>query len=129
GETGQTPGKRLVGTKLVSEATLQPVGVGVALGRYFITIVGVLTYCIANLIDALFPLWDPKKQRLVDKVFKTVVIVVPKQNFSFTPPRSARTSTRERAPSRRRPLSVQPLRFSSARNSCGTAPTAGCAAR
>ena len=86
GETGQTPGKRLVGTKLVSEATLQPVGVGVALGRYFITIVGVLTYCIANVIDALFPLWDPKKQRLVDKVFKTVVIVVPKQNFSLTPP-------------------------------------------
>jgi uncharacterized RDD family membrane protein YckC len=86
GETGQTPGKRLIGTKLVSEATLQPVGVGVALGRYFITIVGVLTYCVANIIDALFPLWDPKKQRIVDKVFKTVVIVVPKQNFSFTPP-------------------------------------------
>ena len=85
GETGQTPGKRLVGTKLVTEASLQPPGVGVALGRYFITILGVFTYCIANLVDALFPLWDPKKQRIVDKVFKTVVIVVPKQSFSFTP--------------------------------------------
>jgi uncharacterized RDD family membrane protein YckC len=86
GETGQTPGKRLFGTKLVSEATLQPPGVGVALGRYFITILGIFTYCIANIIDALFPLWDPKRQRIVDKVFKTVVIVAPRQNFSFTPP-------------------------------------------
>jgi uncharacterized RDD family membrane protein YckC len=86
GETGQTPGKRLFGTKLVSEATLQPVGVGVSLGRYFITWLGFVTYCVANVIDALFPLWDPKKQRLVDKVFKTVVITAPRQNFSFTPP-------------------------------------------
>jgi uncharacterized RDD family membrane protein YckC len=85
GETGQTPGKRLFGTKLVTEATLQPPGVGVAMGRYFLPIVGCITYGIANLVDALFPLWDPKKQRIVDKVFKTVVIVVPKQNFSFTP--------------------------------------------
>jgi uncharacterized RDD family membrane protein YckC len=86
GETGQTPGKRLFGTKLVSEATMQPPGVGISLGRYFITIVGVLTYCIANILDALWPLWDPKRQRLVDKVFKTVVITAPKQSFSFTPP-------------------------------------------
>ena len=86
GETGQTPGKRLFGTKLVSEATLQPPGVGVSLGRYFITWLGFVTYCVANVIDALFPLWDPKKQRLVDKVFKTVVITAPRQNFSFTPP-------------------------------------------
>jgi uncharacterized RDD family membrane protein YckC len=85
GETGQTPGKRLFGTKLVMEATLQPPGVGVSLGRYFITWLGIITYCIANIVDALFPLWDPKKQRIVDKVFKTVVIVAPKQNFSFTP--------------------------------------------
>ena len=86
GETGQTPGKRLFGTKLVLEATLQPPGVGVSLGRYFITWLGFITYCIANVIDALFPLWDPKKQRLVDKLFKTVVITAPRQNFSFTPP-------------------------------------------
>jgi uncharacterized RDD family membrane protein YckC len=86
GETGQTPGKRLFGTKLVTEATLQPPGVGVSLGRYFITWLGFITYCIANVIDALFPLWDPKKQRLVDKVFKTVVITAPRQNFSFSPP-------------------------------------------
>jgi uncharacterized RDD family membrane protein YckC len=85
GETGQTPGKRLFGTKLVMEATLQPPGVGISLGRYFITWLGIITYCIANIVDALWPLWDPKKQRLVDKVFKTVVIAVPKQNFSFTP--------------------------------------------
>jgi uncharacterized RDD family membrane protein YckC len=86
GETGQTPGKRLFGTKLVMEETLQPTGVGVSLGRYFITWLGFVTYCIANVVDALWPLWDTKNQRLVDKVFKTVVLSVPRQNFSFTPP-------------------------------------------
>jgi uncharacterized RDD family membrane protein YckC len=85
GETGQTPGKRLFGTKLVMESTLQPPGVGISLGRYFITWLGLITYCIANIVDALWPLWDTKNQRLVDKVFKTVVLSVPKQNFSFTP--------------------------------------------
>jgi len=86
GETGQTPGKRLFGTKLVMEETLQPTGVGVSLGRYFITWLGFVTYCIANVVDALWPLWDPKNKRLVDHVFKTVVLSVPRQNFSFTPP-------------------------------------------
>jgi len=86
GETGQTPGKRLFGTKLVMEETLQPPGIGVSFGRYFVTWIGILTYCIANIIDALWPLWDPKKKRLVDHLFKTVVLTAPRQNFSFTPP-------------------------------------------
>ena len=80
----------------MSEATLQPPGVGVSLGRYFITWLGFITYCIANIVDALWPLWDPKKQRLVDKVFKTVVITAPKQNFSFTPPAYARSAAHGR---------------------------------
>jgi uncharacterized RDD family membrane protein YckC len=87
GETGQTPGKRLFGTKLVMEATLQPPGVGISLGRYFLAAVAwALTYCIAGILDILWPLWDGKRRRLVDIVFKTVVLSVPKQNFSFTPP-------------------------------------------
>ena len=30
---------------------------------------------IIELIDYLWPIWDPKKQRLIDKVFKTRVVL------------------------------------------------------
>ena len=70
GNTGQSLGKRVVGIKLVSESTGQPIGPGMAFVRD-----------LAHMIDAaicfvgfLFPLWDPKAQTIADKLMTTVVI-------------------------------------------------------
>jgi uncharacterized RDD family membrane protein YckC len=71
GTTGQTFGKQLAKTRLISEATGQPVGFAMAVVRQ-----------IAHFVDGvicgigfLFPLWDVKKQTLADKIMKTVVIM------------------------------------------------------
>jgi hypothetical protein len=37
-------------------------------------------------VGYLFPLWDQQRQTLADKIMSTVVVVVPKQAFSLTPP-------------------------------------------
>jgi uncharacterized RDD family membrane protein YckC len=82
GQTGQTPGKRLVGLKLVKKDTGQVPGVGLSIGRYFAHIVdSVICY-----IGWLFPLWDANKQTIADKICNTVVVIVPPQPFSLTPP-------------------------------------------
>ncbi|MGH9149097.1 MAG: RDD family protein [Acidimicrobiales bacterium] len=70
GSTGQSIGKKVAGTKLVLEATGQPVGAGLAVGRYFLHILDGIC-----LIGYLFPLWDPKKQTFADKILKTVVVM------------------------------------------------------
>lgn len=78
GETGGTPGKRLTGLKVVKEDTGQVIGGGMGIVRNF-----------AHMIDAaicyigfLFPLWDPKRQTIADKLLGTVVLPnQPKMNF------------------------------------------------
>jgi uncharacterized RDD family membrane protein YckC len=78
GNTGQTIGKKIVGLKVISEATGQPIGPGMSIARYFAHIVdSVICY-----IGWLFPLWDAKKQTIADKLLGTVVITVPKQPFN-----------------------------------------------
>lgn len=72
GETGQSMGKQMAGTRLVSETTGQNVGGGAAVGRYFVHIIDALI-CY---IGFLFPLWDAKKQTIADKLMKTVVVKV-----------------------------------------------------
>jgi uncharacterized RDD family membrane protein YckC len=77
GETGQSPGKRLIGIKVVAESTGQPIGGGGGIIRYFAHIPD--SIC---LIGYLFPLWDEKKQTFADKIQKTVVLSnIPKQDF------------------------------------------------
>ena len=77
GETGQSPGKRILGIKVVNEATGQPIGGGNGIARYFIHILD--GFC---LIGYLFPLWDAKKQTFADKIQTTVVVTgAPKQSF------------------------------------------------
>ncbi|MGC3955386.1 MAG: RDD family protein [Propionicimonas sp.] len=70
GTTGVTFGRSIAKTKLVSEQTGQPIGVGNGIVRQ-----------LAHMIDALicyvgflFPLWDSKRQTIADKIVKTVVI-------------------------------------------------------
>lgn len=74
GTTGYTLGKGIVGIKLVSEPTGQPVGTGLAIGRMFVHIIdGIPCY-----IGYLWPLWDAKKQTFTDKVLTQIVIQAPK---------------------------------------------------
>lgn len=78
GATGQSPGKALTGLKVISEETGQVIGGGLGIVRQ-----------IAHFLDSIicyigwfFPLWDPKKQTIADKVMKTVVVTgAPKKPF------------------------------------------------
>ena len=74
GSTGYTIGKGVVGIKLISESTGQPVGAGSAFVRALAHIVdGIPCY-----IGYLWPLWDDKRQTFADKIMSTVVINQPK---------------------------------------------------
>lgn len=74
GKTGQTIGRKQMGSKLISEATGQPIGPGMA----FVRDIAHFLDSIACYVGWLFPLWDDKRQTFSDKVMKTVVIDVPK---------------------------------------------------
>lgn len=69
GTTGQSIGKGVVGTRLVSEETGQPVGTGMSLVRYLLHVLD--SFC---LIGYLWPLWDEKRQTFADKIVKTLVV-------------------------------------------------------
>ncbi|MCW2600119.1 MAG: hypothetical protein JWM02_1948 [Frankiales bacterium] len=70
GQSGQSTGKKIAGTRLLREQDGQPVGVGLAIGRYFVHILDALP-CY---LGFLWPLWDAKKQTFADKILKTVVV-------------------------------------------------------
>jgi uncharacterized RDD family membrane protein YckC len=72
GATGQSMGKQMVGTRVISEATGQPIGGGMGIARYLLHIVDALPCYIGY----LWPLWDAKKQTFSDKIVKTVVVKV-----------------------------------------------------
>ncbi|MEU4249414.1 RDD family protein [Amycolatopsis sp. NPDC026612] len=70
GNTGQSLGKRVLGIKLISEHTGQPIGAGSAFLRD-------LCHIVDNLpcyIGYLWPLWDDKSQTFADKILNTVVV-------------------------------------------------------
>ncbi|MGV9665427.1 RDD family protein [Nocardia niigatensis] len=70
GTTGQTPGKKVAGIKLIREATGQPVGMGLAFGRRLLHIID----AIPCYLGFLWPLWDDKKQTFADKAVGTIVV-------------------------------------------------------
>jgi len=74
GETGQSFGMKQSGLRLVGEQTGQNIGGSQGLVRNLLFIPGFLCCGILLLVDSLFPLWDPKKQTLRDKIGKSVVI-------------------------------------------------------
>lgn len=75
GRTGQSFGKKKMGLALVNASTGTTVGGWRVLGRYLVaSMLGNLTAGIFGLIDYLWPLWDDRGQRLVDKMLGTVVI-------------------------------------------------------
>lgn len=80
GETGQSFGMKQSGLRMVGEQTGQPVGgsQGLVRNALYVAVVLLNAFCcigwILLVVDSLFPLWDPKKQTLRDKIGKTVVI-------------------------------------------------------
>jgi uncharacterized RDD family membrane protein YckC len=81
GQSGSTPGMRLLGLRAISKSTGQPIGAGMAIGRWLLHIVDT----IICFVGWLFPLWDRDKQTLADKIVGSVVVTAPKQPFSITP--------------------------------------------
>jgi len=75
GSTGQSIGKEKQGIKLVKDETGQPVGGGMAFVRYLLAgLISSFTCGIYGLLDYLWPLWDPEKKRLTDKIVKMSVV-------------------------------------------------------
>ncbi|MGH4009751.1 MAG: RDD family protein [Pseudonocardiaceae bacterium] len=69
GTTGQSVGRRVARTALVTIETRQPIGSGKALLRLF-------CHSLEFVIGYLWPLWDDKRQTFADKIVGTVVIRV-----------------------------------------------------
>jgi uncharacterized RDD family membrane protein YckC len=69
GRTGQSLGKRVLKTKLLAEATGQPIGPLNACLRDICHILDAMAFYIGF----LWPLWDDKRQTFADKIMKTVV--------------------------------------------------------
>ena len=70
GGQGQSLGKRVVGMRLVSEETGQPIG---TLNAFLRDLCHFVDFIIC-FVGYLFPLWDAKRQTLADKIMRTVVI-------------------------------------------------------
>ena len=70
GTTGQTPGKRVLGIKVLREQDGQLLGAGLGIGRAFLHILDVLSLGLGY----LWPLWDAKKQTFADKAIHSVVV-------------------------------------------------------
>ena len=69
GRTGQSLGRRVTHTSLVSELTGQPVGALNAFLRDLLHILDSFFY-----VGFLWPLWDERRQTFADKIMKTVVV-------------------------------------------------------
>ncbi|MEU3709266.1 RDD family protein [Streptomyces catenulae] len=70
GSTGQTPGKKALNIRLVSEATGQPLGFGMAFLRKICHAVDSMLCSLGY----LWPLWDEKSQTFADKIVSSVVV-------------------------------------------------------
>jgi uncharacterized RDD family membrane protein YckC len=75
GKSGQTIGKSKMRIRLIKEDSGAPIGVGYAFLR------GLTAYALNSItggifliVDLLFPAFDSKKQRVIDKMLQTVVI-------------------------------------------------------
>jgi len=70
GKTGSRWGQKIIGIRMLKEATGQPLGGGLAIGRVFVHILdGIPCY-----VGYLWPLWDSKKQTFADKIIGSVVV-------------------------------------------------------
>jgi uncharacterized RDD family membrane protein YckC len=71
---GQTLGMMVVRAKAVDTAGGGPIGYGRALGRVVVEYLLLFLLFAPWVLDMVFPLWDPRRQTLHDKVMNTVVV-------------------------------------------------------
>ncbi|WP_227981880.1 RDD family protein [Nocardia spumae] len=74
GTTGQTPGKKVVGIRVIKEADGQVLGFGMAIVR---KLCHILDNALCGL-GYLWPLWDEKNQTFADKIIGTIVVQAPR---------------------------------------------------
>jgi uncharacterized RDD family membrane protein YckC len=74
GTTGSSIGKSIMKFKIVSEKTGQPIGFGMSVVRELLYLVAAGLCGVIWLVAVLFPLWDPKRQTLVDKIISTIAL-------------------------------------------------------
>jgi uncharacterized RDD family membrane protein YckC len=74
GVRGQTVGKMATSIKVVDANTGNTIGLWRGLGRWAVTLPLAAACGIGALLDALWPLWDDRKQSLHDKVVGSVVV-------------------------------------------------------
>jgi uncharacterized RDD family membrane protein YckC len=74
---GQSPGKAIMGIRVINEQTGNKIGGGMGIARQFVHVIDALP-CY---IGFLFPLWDAKRQTFADKILNTVVVPGPKAEF------------------------------------------------
>ena len=74
GTTGSSIGKGIMKFKVVSEKTGQPLGFGMSFVREIIYFVAAALCGIVWIIAVLFPLWDPKRQSLADKIVNSICV-------------------------------------------------------
>ena len=75
GKTGQSIGKAQMGISLVDSTTGLPLGSGRCFLREFVfSLLNGVSGSIFGLIDYLWPLWDQKNERLMDKIITSRVI-------------------------------------------------------
>jgi uncharacterized RDD family membrane protein YckC len=80
GVKGRSPGMALMGLRCVSQESGQLIGGGMGIVRHIAHIVDSLI-CY---IGWLFPLWDPQRQTIADKLVKTLVVAnQPRESFSI----------------------------------------------
>ena len=71
GRTGWSVGKQVIGIRLISEKTGQPIGAGLN----FVRMLAHMLDSLACYLGWLWPLWDAKRQTFADKIMGTIVIV------------------------------------------------------
>jgi uncharacterized RDD family membrane protein YckC len=75
GKWGQSVGKRALGIRVVRSTDGGPISYGTAAWRVVFTyLISLVTCGLGGLLDALWILWDGRKQALHDKVAKTYVV-------------------------------------------------------
>ncbi len=74
GLRGQTPGKFLLGIRVVNATNGQVPGMGMAAVRTLVKYLPGAVFALAGLIVVAWILWDPMRQGLHDKAAATVVI-------------------------------------------------------
>ncbi len=75
GSKGQSPGKALLGIKLVREADGSTLGGPVGLARALVlSLMAVFSAGLAWILSLLWPLWNPKHRALHDMIFSASVV-------------------------------------------------------